>query len=52
LWTDVVSEALTNAAKHARASTVDLDAHADDGIPRLTISDDGAGGRDPTRGPG
>jgi signal transduction histidine kinase len=48
----VVSEALTNAAKHARASvvTVELDAH--DVIVRLAIRDDGIGGADPRQGSG
>jgi signal transduction histidine kinase len=48
----VVSEALTNAAKHARASTVQVNAHVDDGVLRLTIGDDGVGGADPARGSG
>ena len=48
----VVSEALTNAAKHARASTVEVSARLDEGILRLTIGDDGVGGADPARGSG
>jgi signal transduction histidine kinase len=48
----VVSEALTNAAKHARASEVEVNAHVDDGMLRLTIGDDGVGGADPARGSG
>ncbi|TCN32883.1 GAF domain-containing protein [Kribbella orskensis] len=48
----VVSEALTNAAKHARASTVEVSAQVDAGILRLTIGDDGVGGADPARGSG
>lgn len=48
----VVSEALTNAAKHARASAVEVSAQVDDGILRLTIGDDGVGGADPARGSG
>jgi len=48
----VVSEALTNAAKHAQASEVEVTAHVDDGMLRLTIGDDGVGGADPVRGSG
>ena len=48
----VVSEALTNAAKHARASVVHIDAEAVDHALRLSVRDDGAGGADPTRGSG
>jgi signal transduction histidine kinase len=48
----VVSEALTNVAKHARASAVavTVDARAD--VLELSIRDDGRGGADPTRGSG
>jgi signal transduction histidine kinase/PAS domain-containing protein len=48
----VVSEALTNAAKHAGASGVHVDVHADDAIIRLAINDDGIGGADRVRGSG
>ena len=48
----VVSEALTNAAKHARASKVEIHARALDGMLELTIDDDGVGGADPSRGSG
>ncbi|MDT5032245.1 MAG: hypothetical protein QOC94_2416 [Actinoplanes sp.] len=48
----VVSEALTNAAKHARASNVEVTAHVRDGRLQLTIGDDGVGGADPARGSG
>ena len=48
----VVSEALTNAAKHARASNVDVQARARDGVLELRIDDDGIGGADPARGSG
>jgi signal transduction histidine kinase len=48
----VVSESLTNAAKHARASHVEVNAQVHDGSLELTISDDGVGGADPARGSG
>jgi signal transduction histidine kinase len=48
----VVSEALANAAKHARASVVRVDAGLAGGTLRLLVADDGAGGADPSRGSG
>jgi PAS domain S-box-containing protein len=48
----VVSEALTNAAKHAHASVVQVDVHAEDSIVELAIRDDGVGGADPAKGSG
>jgi signal transduction histidine kinase len=48
----VVSEALTNVAKHANASAVRVDVDADDGLVRLAIHDNGVGGADPSRGSG
>ncbi|GGM77581.1 DUF4118 domain-containing protein [Dactylosporangium sucinum] len=54
----VVSEALTNAAKHAAASEVDIDIEfAPDPATRreqliLSVRDDGAGGADPSLGSG
>jgi signal transduction histidine kinase len=48
----VASEALTNAAKHARASVVDLRADGHDGGLTLSVRDDGIGGADPRRGSG
>ena len=48
----VVSEALTNVAKHANASVVQVDVDAGDGLVRLAIRDDGVGGADPARGSG
>ena len=48
----VVSEALTNTAKHAHASAVHVTVEARDGLLRLSIRDDGCGGADPTRGSG
>jgi PAS domain S-box-containing protein len=48
----VVSEALTNAAKHSRASKVEVRAFTRDGMLELTIDDNGVGGADPARGSG
>jgi len=48
----VVSEALTNAAKHARATLVRVSGEVRDGVLELRISDDGTGGADPARGSG
>ena len=48
----IVSEALTNAAKHAQASTVHVAVAARDGVLVLSIRDDGRGGADPRRGSG
>jgi signal transduction histidine kinase len=47
-----VSEALTNAAKHAHASLVNVGLGGDDATVRLAIRDDGVGGADPARGSG
>jgi signal transduction histidine kinase len=47
-----VSEALANAAKHARASVVHVELDAPDTVVRLAIGDDGIGGADPARGSG
>jgi signal transduction histidine kinase len=48
----VVSEALTNAAKHAHASVVNVELDARGAIVRLAIRDDGIGGADPAKGSG
>jgi signal transduction histidine kinase len=48
----VVSEALTNAAKHARASVVQVEVRGTERAVRVRIHDDGVGGADPTRGSG
>ncbi len=48
----VVSEALTNAAKHARAESVTVEVEALDGVLRVCVRDDGVGGADLTRGSG
>ena len=48
----VISEALANAAKHARASGVHVQVEATSGVLRLDVRDDGVGGADPARGSG
>jgi PAS domain S-box-containing protein len=48
----VVSESLTNAAKHANASHVEVDAAVRDNSLQLSIRDDGAGGAKPASGSG
>jgi len=48
----VVSETLTNAVRHARASVVEVDAEASDGTLRVCVRDDGVGGADPGLGSG
>ncbi len=48
----VVSEALTNAAKYARASIAHVAVDAQDGVLRVAVRDDGIGGADPARGSG
>jgi signal transduction histidine kinase len=40
----VAAEALTNAAKHARANVVQMDVTTDDGMLTLMVRDDGVGG--------
>jgi signal transduction histidine kinase len=46
----VVAEALTNAAKHANASVVDVQVSASDDVLHVDVRDDGRGGADLTRG--
>jgi signal transduction histidine kinase len=48
----VVSEALTNTSKHAQADHVEVRVEERNGSLVLRVSDDGAGGADPTRGSG
>jgi signal transduction histidine kinase len=48
----VVSEALTNAAKYARASKVRVGVDVRGGFLRVAVRDDGVGGADPARGSG
>jgi GAF domain-containing protein len=47
-----VSEALTNASRHASATRVWVDVQMTDGTLQLSIRDDGVGGADPSRGSG
>jgi signal transduction histidine kinase len=48
----VVSEALTNVAKHAGAAAVQVEVRADDTCLQLCVQDDGVGGADPGQGSG
>jgi signal transduction histidine kinase len=48
----LVSEALTNVAKYARADTIGVEATCTGGTLVVTIDDDGVGGADPRRGSG
>jgi signal transduction histidine kinase len=47
-----ISELLTNAAKHSRASVVRVDVSTRDGTLHVALRDDGVGGADPTGGSG
>jgi len=48
----VVAEALANAAKHSRATKIDVGVQEVDGRLRVEVRDDGVGGVDPKRGSG
>ena len=48
----VVSETLTNAAKHAHATVVHVGVEAVGGVVRVSVRDDGDGGADAARGSG
>ena len=48
----IVAEALTNVAKHARATSVSIDVEASDGALRVRVRDDGVGGADFAGGSG
>jgi signal transduction histidine kinase len=48
----VVSEALANVAKHARASSVAVDVESAEGVLQLLVRDDGVGGAALGRGSG
>jgi signal transduction histidine kinase len=47
-----IAEALTNAARHSGAGTVQIGIGYAGGLLRATITDDGEGGADPSRGTG
>ena len=48
----IVSESLTNAAKHAGAAAATVRIERSNGAAVVEVSDDGIGGADPTRGSG
>jgi signal transduction histidine kinase len=48
----IVSEALTNASKHAAATRAWVSLREEEGTLYLSVRDDGVGGADPTRGSG
>ena len=48
----VVSEALTNAVKHAGATVAQVSAHSDSDSLQVSVRDDGRGGADPAQGTG
>ena len=47
-----VAEALTNAAKHARATAADIEAAERDGVLHVKVRDNGSGGADCSHGSG
>jgi signal transduction histidine kinase len=48
----LAAEALTNVAKHAQASVLHVDVEVIEGAIHLSVSDDGVGGANPSRGSG
>ena len=48
----VVAEALTNAAKHADADSIDVEVVTDGDVVRVCVRDDGRGGADLYHGSG
>jgi signal transduction histidine kinase len=48
----VIAEALTNTAKHAAATVIDVEVAADAGTLQVRVRDDGRGGADLTHGTG
>ena len=48
----VACEAVTNAVKHASASTIELRTERTDGVLQLLVTDDGVGGASASRGSG
>jgi len=47
-----VSELLANATRHGAAEGITVDIRHRDGLLRVTVTDDGSGGADPSRGTG
>jgi signal transduction histidine kinase len=47
-----VSEMVTNTAKHAQASTINVEVTCANGVLHILVGDDGIGGADPARGSG
>ena len=47
-----VAEVLANAVKHAAARAVEIRMQHREGVLRIAVTDDGAGGADPARGTG
>jgi signal transduction histidine kinase len=48
----VVAESLTNVAKYAQASRIDVRASSEAGFARVLVADDGVGGANPDDGSG
>lgn len=48
----IVAESLTNIAKHAEASKVEVRVSRQNGVARVEVTDDGVGGADASRGSG
>jgi len=48
----VVAESLTNVAKYAQASRIDVRASCEEGFARVLVADDGVGGANPDDGSG
>jgi PAS domain S-box-containing protein len=48
----VVSEAIANVVKHARATSIEVQLSAPDGFVVVEVADDGVGGADPSAGSG
>jgi signal transduction histidine kinase len=48
----VINEALANTAKHAHATSMDIQVAAGGGFLRICVRDDGHGGADPSHGTG
>ena len=48
----IISEALTNAAKHSGADHAEVRVHREDGVLRVEVRDDGVGGANLNEGSG